>query len=172
MTDCPLCGSGRRAQRWTEALHKGTKSVLEAQREFGMSKEAVEAHLFQHSPTWNAVPAIKEEVSERDYYIRQLSQMEIDLHKMLEDVVDFNATSPDTIRSATSLTKEIRETLRLLGEITKVISNDETAELERAILDMRTNYLTLTNIVTTQCCPMCQKKILDAIDTQRKLLGK
>ena len=175
MTDevnCPLC-IDRRGKRWTEALHKGNKSIRDAQLVFNMKKEDIEEHLYKHSSTLLIEePSSLAESSEREFYISRLAQMGTDLNRMLEDVVCDGNTNPETIRSATTLTKEIRETLKLLGEITKVISNDETAQLERALLDMRTNYLTLTNIITAQACPECQKKILAAIDMQKQLLGK
>lgn len=169
--DCHLC-QDRRGKRWTEALHKGNKSIREAQLAFNMSKEDIEEHLYKHSSVWVEEPTSLVETNSREFYISRLTQMGIDLNRMLEDVVDDGNTNPETIRSATTLTKEIRETLKLLGEITRVISDDETAQLERALLDMRTNYLTLTNIITTQACPECQKKILSAIDMQKQLLGK
>ncbi len=169
--DCPLC-MDRRGRRYTESLHKGNKSIRDAQLAFNMKKEDVEEHLYKHSSVWIEEPTAIAESSDREFYINRLAQMGTDLNHMLEDVVDDGNTNPETIRSATTLTKEIRETLKLLGEITKVISNDETAQLERALLDMRTNYLTLTNIITTQSCPACQQKILAAIDVQKQLLGK
>lgn len=168
--DCLLC-QDRRGQRWTEALSKGTKTFREAQVAFGITKEDIEEHLYKHQPDWSAVSA-STEVQDREFYIKRLAQMGNDLNSLLEDVMDFGGTDPMTIKNATTLTREIRETLRLLGEITKVISDDETARLERALLDMRSNYLTLTNIITTQACPECQKKILASIENQKKLLGK
>lgn len=169
--ECPMC-QDRKGQRWTEALFKGTKTIREAQQAFGMSKEQIEEHLYKHSPDWSAQQTAVMETQDREFYIKRLSQMGNDLHEMLEDVIDFGSTNPETIKSATTLTREIRETLRLLGEITKVISDDESARLERALLDMRSNYLTLTNLITTRCCPDCKAKILADIETQKKLIGK
>jgi hypothetical protein len=169
---CPLC-QDKRGARWTEALALGNKTQKEAMIAFGMKRSDVEEHIYQHSKEQGGdLPATTElnRSYDKDFYIRRLDQMGSDLNSMLEEVMTANVNS-ESIRNATTLTKEIRETLRLLGDITKVIKDDNTAELERSVIDMRTNYLTLTNIITTKVCPDCQKKILEAIDTQRKLLG-
>lgn len=166
---CPLC-QDKRGSRWTEALALGNKTQKEAQIAFGMSRADVEDHIYHHSDETAITTTEVNRSYDKDFYIRRLDQMGSDLNSMLEEVMTANVNS-ESIRNATALTKEIRETLRLLGDITKVIKDDNTAELERSVIDMRTNYLTLTNIITTKVCPDCQKKILEAIDTQRKLLG-
>lgn len=170
---CPLC-QDKRGARWTEALALGNKTQKEAMIAFGMKKADVEEHIYQHSIEDGGVPATTDlnRSYDKDFYIRRLDQMGSDLNGMLEEVMASGQVNSESIRSATTLTKEIRETLRLLGDITKVISDDNTAALERSVIDMRTNYLTLTNIITTQVCPECQKKILACIDTQKQLLGK
>lgn len=168
--DCPMC-QDRRNARWTEALARGNKTIKEAMTAFGMSRADVEEHLYKHAPQFEA-PTDKDRTYDKEYYIRLLDQMGEDLRNMLEETLATGRVDSETIRSATTLTKEIRETLRLLGDITKVLRDDNTAELERNILEMRNNYLTLTNIITAKVCPECQKNIIEAIETQRKLLGK
>lgn len=166
---CPLC-QDKRGDRWTEALALGNKSIKEAMIAFNMSKADVEEHIYKHADSF--IPATDTARSyDKEFYIRRLDQMGSDLNSMLEEVMDTGRVDSESIRSATTLTKEIRETLRLLGDITKVISDDNTATLERNIMDMRTNYLTLTNIITSKVCPECQKKILEAIETQKQLMG-
>lgn len=167
---CPLC-QDKKGNRWNEALSLGNKSIKEAQIAFGMSKTDVEEHVFKHNPCFIEEHEVGRAYN-KDFYIKRLDQMGNDLHTMLETVMDTGRVDSESIRSATTLTKEIRETLRLLGDITKVITDDNTAELERSVLDMRNNYLSLTNIITSKVCPACQKNIIEAIDVQRKLLGK
>jgi len=167
---CPLC-QDRRGARWTEALALGNKTHKEAMIAFGMKKADVEEHIYKHNEDSFVEPADLNRTYDKDFYIRRLDQMGSDLNGMLEEVMASGTVNSDTIRSATTLTKEIRETLRLLGDITKVINDDNTAALEKSVLDMRANYLTLTNIIATKVCPDCQKIILDAVDTQKKLLG-
>lgn len=169
-TKCPLC-QDKRGARWTEALALGNKTIKEAMTAFGMSKSDVEEHIYKHADSFVEGQEVGR-TYEKDFYIKRLDQMGQDLNSMLEEVMSSGRVDSESIRSATTLTKEIRETLRLLGDITKVITDDNTAVLERQVLDMRNNYLTLTNIITTKVCPECQKAILEAIDTQKKLLGK
>lgn len=171
-TKCPLC-QDRRGNRWTEALALGNKSMKEAQIAFNMKRADVEEHIYHHATDETFVDAKDQNRSyDKEFYIRRLDQIGADLNSMLDEVMGGGQVNSETIRSATTLTKEIRETLRLLGDITKVISDDNTAQLEKSVLDMKSNYLTLTNIITTQVCPECQKKILASIETQKKLLGK
>jgi hypothetical protein len=167
---CNLC-QDKRGDRWTEALALGNKSIKEAMIAFNMSKADVEEHIYKHTDSFVEGQQVGR-TYEKDFYIKRLDQMGSDLNSMLEEVMSSGRVDSESIRSATTLTKEIRETLRLLGDITKVITDDNTAELERNVIDMRNNYLTLTNIITSKVCPDCQKKIIEAIDTQRKLLGK
>jgi len=169
---CPLC-QDRRGSRWTEALALGNKTTKEAMIAFGMKKVDVEEHIYHHDTETTFVdPSDANRSYNKEFYIKRLDQIGVDLNGLLDEVMGAGQVNGDTIRNVTALTKEIRETLRLLGDITKVIHDDNTAQLEKSVQDMKGNYLTLTNIITTQVCPDCQKKILTAIDTQKKLLGK
>ncbi len=167
---CRLC-QDKRGGRWSEALALGNKTIKEAQVAFNMSKADVEEHLFKHTDSFTGAKENNRTYS-KDFYIARLDQMGSDLNSMLDEVMGSGRVDSESIRSATTLTKEIRETLRLLGDITKVITNDNTAELEQNVLELRNILLTLTNTITNKACPECQKKILETIDTQRKLLGK
>lgn len=166
--ECPLCVDARGA-RWSEYLQRGTKTTKEAATAFGISVADVEEHLFKHEPSWEA-KSVKDESYDKEFYIKRLDQIGTDLNRMLDDVLDGD-TSTENIRNATSLTKEIRETLRLLGEITRVLKDDEAAKMERTVLTMRENYLALTNIIMKETCPSCQAKIIEAINKQKALVG-
>jgi hypothetical protein len=168
---CPLC-QDRRGKRWTEALSKGRKTIREAAAAFGMSKEDIEEHLYKHQPSWTNEPSSVVETSDREFYIRRLAQMGEDLHELLDDVIDFGSTTPDTIKSATTLTREIRETLRLLGEITKVLKSEEEREALMAAEEMKQHCMGLSNIIVTLACPSCREKIIGAIQDQKRMMLK
>lgn len=165
---CPLCVD-QRGQRWTEHLQRGNKTIKEAAMAFNMSDAQVEEHLFKHTPNWGGRTS-KDDSYDKDFYIRRLDQIGSDLNRMLDDILD-QPTNTENIRNVATLTKEIRETLRLLGEVTKVIKDDEAAKMEKAILNMRENYLALTTIIMRESCPECQAKIIDAVEKQKALVA-
>lgn len=169
--DCPLC-QDRRGQRWSEALIKGTKTILEAQQAFGMTREDIEEHLYKHSPDWSTRPKAAVEVQDREFYIRRLSQMGDDLNSLLEDVMDFGGTDPQTIKNVTTLTREIRETLRLLGEVTKVLKDEDAAKAMIEVEDMKRHCMNFSTIVVTLSCPECKEKIIKALQEQKLMLIK
>lgn len=169
--ECPMC-QDRRGKRWSEALSKGRKTIREAAAAFGMTKEDIEEHLYKHQPVWIDEPSAIIETSNKDYYIKRLAQMGEDLHEMLEDVVDFNGTNPETIRSVTTLTREIRETLRLLGEITKVLKDDEAQSAIMAMEEMKRHCMNFSTIVVTLACEDCRNKIVKALEDQKLMIKK
>jgi len=169
--ECPLC-QDRRGSRWSEALIKGTKTILEAQQAFGLTREEVEEHLYKHSPDWSTTPKAAIEVQDREFYIKRLAQMGNDLNSLLEDVMDFGGTDPMTIKNVTTLTREIRETLRLLGEVTKVLKDEEAAEAMLAMEDMKRHCMNFSTIVVTLACPECREKIVTALQEQKLMMVK
>jgi len=165
---CPICRSSK-SVRITQKLARGQLQYHDVERQFGMSKEDVEEHVYKHSATaWEPADATTK-AYDRDYYVKKLESIHDDLSEWLEGILEQEPTA-ENIRLATSLVKELRDTLRLLGEVTKVLKDDEARSAIAAVEEMRLQYLNLTHTISQQCCADCQKKVIAAIKVQRELL--
>ena len=163
---CPMCLDPK-GKRWTEKVALGQRTVFEAAAAFSMSVQDVEEHIYKHDSQWSAVTPTK--AYERDFYVSKLESILSDLQRWADEIMDGEPTS-ENIRQGTTLTKEIRDTLRLMGETTKILKDDEAQAAIAAVKQMQARYLSLTNIIVTQACPECKAKILTAIDEQKKLM--
>ena len=166
--ECPLCRSSK-GIRITRKIAKGQVSVRDVARQMGMAEADVEEHVYRHSmDAWEPSDAVTKSY-DRDYYVKRLESIHDDLSEWLEDILDGDPTA-ENIRLATTLVKELRDTLRLLGEVTKVLKDDEAQAAIAAVEGMRMQYLNLTQTISTQCCPECREKVIAAVKTQRELL--
>ena len=165
---CPICRSPQ-GSRITRKLGLGQITYQDAARRFNMSVADVEEHVYKHSPdAWQPADAVSKSY-DRDYYVKRLESLHDDLSAWADEILEREPTA-ENIRAATSLVKELRDTLRLLGEVTKILKDDESQQAIAAVKEMQTRYLALTNIIVTQSCSECKEKVLKAIEDQRKML--
>ena len=166
--NCPMCWYPQ-GSRITRKLGLGQMTYKDAARRFNMEVADVEEHVYKHSAdAWQPADAMSKSY-DRDYYVKRLESMHDDLSAWADEILEREPTA-ENIRAATSLVKELRDTLRLLGEVTKILKDDESQQAITAVKEMQMRYLALTNIIITQSCPTCKEKILQAIEDQRKLL--
>jgi hypothetical protein len=145
-------------------------TYADAARMFAMSEADIEEHVYTHSTdAWQPKDAVSR-AYDRDYYVKRLESIHDDLQVWADEILEGEPTA-ENIRLATTLVKELRDTMRLLGEVTKILKDDEAQAALNAVQGMRNEYLSLTQTIATQCCPECQKKVVVAIKTQRELLN-
>jgi predicted Zn-ribbon and HTH transcriptional regulator len=164
---CPLCRD-RKSVRWCEKIALGQRTIKEAAIAFDVTEKDIEEHIYEHEPQWGK-PA-DSRAYERGFYVERLESLHSDLQGWADEVM-CGAPTPENIRLGIQLTKEVRETLRLLGEVTKILKDDEAQAALAAVKQMQTRYLALTNIIVTSSCPECKAKILKSIEEQKKLIG-
>lgn len=154
---CPMCANKRLGERWTRAIVLGEKSAVDAASIFKMSIKDVEEHVYKH--TQNQVATIQPSYDKK-YFVNALDKMNTNLETILDETM--MSTEMD-VRKLTSLTKEIRETLKLLAEVAGVIGVDNSATMNKNLIDMQQKYAVLTGIILEEACPECQRKIVARI---------
>lgn len=166
--ECPICRSAK-GQRITKKVALGQTTVADVARQFGLTHEEVEEHIYQHSPDgWTVADSVSKSY-DRDYYVKRLESLHDDLAVWADEILEGDPT-PENIRLATTLVKELRDTLRLLGEVTKILKDDEAQQALAAVKEMQMRYLALTNIIVVSACPECKERILKAVEEQRALI--
>jgi DNA repair exonuclease SbcCD ATPase subunit len=157
--ECILCKNPRLNRRWTQAVIRGEKTSVEAASALHISIEEVEDHVYKHEKD-TAVEVIEPVKRDKQYFMTQLDDINAQLQEALEVVA--NDMELDT-RKLTSVTKEIRETLKLLAEVSGIIGADNSAAMQQQLNEMQQKYLTLTGLILEECCPICQRKIVDRL---------
>lgn len=152
-----MCMKQALGDSWTESIIRGDKTSVECASAMKMSIEAVEKHVYKHTST-KAVRVIKATKSrDKDSFLDQLDGINDKLNVALDGIM----LSPELdTRQLTGLTKEIRETLKLLAEVAGVIGADNSASMQKNLNEMQQKYLTLTGLILEEACPVCQQKIV------------
>lgn len=163
---CPMCQRKALGEKWTQYILSGERTSVDAIKVFHMTIDEIDTHVYKHAPKQQpstviethteTVEVLAKPTLDKDYFLTQLDDINCQLQEALEIVVENGEL--DT-RKLTSLTKEIRETLKLLAEVAGVIGADNSAAMQANLLEMQQKYLTLTGLILEVCCPVCQRKI-------------
>lgn len=154
---CPMCMNQSLGASWTQAIIRGDKTSVEAASALKMSIEDVDKHVYKHT-TPQTIRLVKSTKSrDKDSFLDQLDGLNDKLNASLEEIM----LKPELdTRQLTGLTKEIRETLKLLAEVAGVIGADNSAAMQKNLTEMQQKYLTLTGLILEEACPLCQQKIV------------
>lgn len=156
--ECPMCRAKAIGERWTKAILSGEKTSVDAASTLKMSIEDVETHVYKHAQT---IVKIEKPTLDKEYFLEQLD----DINCKLQDALESISVDPELdTRKLTTLTKEIRETLKLLAEVAGVIGADNSAAMQKNLTDMQQKYLVLTGLILEVACPECQQKIVKRLN--------
>lgn len=154
--DCPMCANKPLADRWSRAIVLGQRSSVDAANLFKMTIAQVEDHVYKHTTALEKT----DPVQDKDYFLKALNTINKNLEEVLSDLM---MNKEIDVRKLTSLTKEVRETLKLLAEVAGVIGADNSAAMQKQLVDMNTKYAVLVGIVLEEACPECQQRIVAKI---------
>jgi len=161
---CKLCGNLKLGEKITRAILAGELTSVEAASKLKMQISEVDDHVYKHKKTdlvvIDKVERLPAPRRDKEYFMEQLDDINAQLQDALEIVA--NDMELDT-RKLTSVTKEIRETLKLLAEVSGIIGADNSAAMHQQLTGMQQKYLTLTGLILEECCPVCQKKIVERL---------
>lgn len=130
----------------------------------GVTVAQFEDHMYNHQA--KAVVEVVEKPKSREFFLKQLNNMNDSLQDYLDALVEKDIESKD-IRGVTTLTKEIRETLRLLAEVSGV-SGRMTEDMYLAKVEsMRSDYQMLVTLILTNSCPECQQKMIALLEARK-----
>ena len=162
---CKLCGNLKLGEKITKAILAGELTSVEAASKLKMQISEVDEHVYKHKKV--DLPIVVDKVErlekprrDKEYFMEQLDDINAQLQDALEIVA--NDLELDT-RKLTSVTKEIRETLKLLAEVSGIIGADNSAAMQQQLTGMQQKYLTLTGLILEECCPACQKRIVERL---------
>lgn len=156
--ECLMCRNKYLGDKWTQLIITGEKTSVEAASALRISIDAVEDHVYKHAQTITKIAP--KNTRDKEYFLDQLE----DINTKLQDALDGIMHNPELdTRKLTSLTKEIRETLKLLAEVAGVIGADNSAAMAKNLTDMQQKYLTLTGLILEVACPACQQKIVERL---------
>lgn len=155
---CPMCAKKLIGKKWTNWVLTGERTSVECASAFHISIDEAEEHIYKHAANAVEVVEVVERATlDKHYFLTQLDDINIKLQEALEVI---NEDVDLDTRKLTSLTKEIRETLKLLAEVAGVIGADNSAQMQENLTNMQQKYLTLTGLILEECCPVCQQKIV------------
>lgn len=151
--ECKMCKHPTLAKKWSNDIIKGIKTSVDAADVFKMSIEDVENHVYHHQTTELMVKPERN----KEYFVEKLDAIQTQLDEVLESTM----VNPEmSVRNVTSLTKEIRETLKLIAEVEGIIGADNYAAMQKNLEGMKKQYAELTGWIIENCCPDCQKRIV------------
>ena len=169
---CPMCMNRVVGDRWTKSILSGEKTSVEAASKLRMAIEEVDEHVYKHTQTLTKIETptrLATTTRDKEYFLDQLEQMNWTLQTALDSI---QTSDEYSTRNLTTLTKEIRETLKLLAEVAGVIGADNSASMQKNLVEMQQKYLVLTGLILEVACPVCQQKIVERlkgeIDAEKK----
>lgn len=159
-TTCKMCLAGEVGRLWSKDIILGRKSPTEAMAMFTMPMHDVMEHVNKHEIVIDEDGGTYESP---DFYINEILKS----LKMLKDWMNYCSLSSskkkEDVELFIKLNKEIRETLKCLGEFHGRIGNQSNVTVNIALLNQK--YLALTNILQTEVCPECRLKVIEAMET-------
>lgn len=158
-SDCPICRAKGFGNEWTKKVLTTQNTVEEAATFWNMSVDEVHHHMAEHD-----IVKYDEDgdgFSSPDDLLNQLLNS-LNILKSWIDVISTDSKEPpaNTVKSLVQLTKEIRETIKLVyevqGKLDTQISKDK-------ITAMETSVQQVINLVLTTTCRECRTKITDSL---------
>jgi len=156
-----MCDAGDIGKIWTRQLLMGAKGFNDAARFFHMPAKDILTHINTHHFDFDEQTG---EYDSPDFYLKEL----LKVFKLLKAWLDYLVTQPNLsqrdIDLGLRLSREVRETLKTLGDFQGRFdkSDDDLVNIE--MLNRR--YMTLTETMLHEVCPKCQVKVLKILDQQ------
>lgn len=152
---CPLCRLDSTTSseiRRKVILGKLDPDVVAAK--YDMTAKEVMEHVYHHIDEQNMIDEVGGTLE--SYYF-ELKTMFSRMNNWFKMVMVEDMPDGDAVRQATALSKEMRETLKLLAEIEGIIGSRAKTQNEE---ELRDEIESLKNILFTCLCPECQAKVI------------
>lgn len=156
---CPLCRLDSESSseiRRRVILGKLDPEVVAAK--YDMTARDVMEHVYHHIDDQNMVEEVGGTLE--SYYF-ELKTMFSRMNNWFKMVMVEDLPDGDAVRQATALSKEMRETLKLLAEIEGIIGSRAKTENEE---ELRHSIESLKNILFTCLCPACQARVIEEME--------
>ena len=161
VADCPLCAlAPELAEDYRKRIMMGELDPRILARQYEIPLELVMEHAYEHG----------EPIDLQSYGFEYYEARMKLIFRRFDDwmTIITNTYSPDesSVRMATSLSKELRENMKLLGEFAGKIG---MARYEKELIDLRYKFEKLSAIILTESCPECQSNMLEAMEREKML---
>lgn len=157
---CNICLAGEVGRTWTKDLVLNDKEIHEACAFFKMTPEDVQDHIDTHDFEEMEDPAV---LDDPEYYDREL----LKLFRLFKDWMKYCITNGNPTKAdvdlAMKLGKEMRETIKTLGEFRGKLNRNSSVNVNVAIINQK--YMALTKALTTEVCPECRLKVINLLDS-------
>ncbi len=156
MSECALCKLGQElSENYRLRIVSGELDPNVVARQFDMSIEEVMTHVYEHGDPIDFAHLGFE------YYDARLRGIFRRFNDWMIIITSTSEPDEKKVRMATLLTKELREILRLMGEIDGKVGS---AKYEKELAEANARLGQIVEIVLREACPKCQRKILDSLE--------
>lgn len=159
MSKCNMCLAGGTGTAWCKDILAGNKTYNQAATFFHMLPLDVMEHVNQHAITVDDATGVADSP---DFYLREL----LKVLKALKDWMEYCTTQANVSRGdidlGIRLSKEVRETLKVLGEFQGRYNATKNPTVQ--LTEVHQKYMELTDVIMAEVCPKCQSKILHVIE--------
>lgn len=158
--NCKICAAKSVGHIWTRDIYNGSKSYQDAAHFFNIPIDDVMEHCNTHELIIDTTKC--RDVNDPDFYMDEL----LSLLDMFKDWLQYCITSEHMTKSdldmATKLGKEIRETIKTLGEFQGKLQRGSTINVNVDVINQR--YMMITNMLMTEVCDECRLKVINLMD--------
>jgi len=156
---CPLCNNPAKASSWVRLILNNHRTAIACAEFFKTTPEQVNKHIYSHYDVADTVSPNDPEFI-KDKLLKLLSTIEL----WFDEAIIDNAIDRGTVDLALKMSREIRDTLKLYGELNGQLSQ-QNATIN--IVAIQNNYRQLTNTLMMDLCPDCQIKVMRVIENKR-----
>jgi len=162
-----MCSAGHIGELWASRLANGEVDYIETANFFRMTPQTVMEHVNTHAVYRDPTTG---DYDSPDFYLKELLDVLKVLKSWLEYCVNQQTISPREIDIGIRLSKELRETLKAVGEFQGRLNRERESGI--SLTEIEQNYNRLTNIILTEVCGECQEKILRLMEEKQKTLPR
>jgi DNA mismatch repair ATPase MutS len=153
-----MCDAGEVGRLWSKWIIMGSKTAQDTALQFKMLPAEVMDHVNNHEIVVNEEKGIYESP---DLLMNEL----LKILKQLKDWMKYISTidyDKDDIDTFVKLTKELRETIKVMGEFQGKLNKGNNVNVNVAMINQR--YEQFTYLLMDEVCEDCRLKVLNLMD--------
>lgn len=152
-----MCKDPLRSMSWVRLILNHQRTAFEAAEDFGMKPEDVNNHIYHHVDH-EAIPSPENP----DYLRYKMNKFANIIELWFDDMVVQRTLDRATMEMALKLVKEIRENLKVIGEMDGQLNR---VDPKVQIINITNDFKKLTNVIMMDCCDECRPKMLKTVES-------
>jgi len=154
--NCPMCRDPIRSMSWVRLILNHQRTPFEAAEDMGMKPEDVNNHIYHHVDH-ETIPS----PDNPDYLRYKMNKFANIIELWFDDMVVQRTLDRATMEMALKLVKEIRENLKVIGEMDGQLNR---VDPKVQIINITNDFKKLTNVIMMDACDECRPKMLAAVE--------